>query len=365
MKTRIIGAALFLLAALCPFITLWAQKDLSDKKWKDVVRYMPTEWYGSEEAAKIADQLIARQMDNGGWQKNIPYHHLLSKKELKRVQRTGVGATIDNNSTTMEMTFLAKVYAQRKEKRYKKAFEHGLEYLFDAQYPNGGWPQFFPARPKVPYASHITYNDDAMVNVMKVLDDIVRDRKPYNALALDEAYKKRAAEAFNKGIDCILRTQIVVDGKPTVWCAQHDEHTLAAAPARAFELTSFSGGESVGIVRLLMSLPNPSDKVVKAVDGAVEWFRTHEVKDVKVEHFKGANGEPDARIVPAPGNVMWARFYDLDTGKPFFCDRDGVKRTDLAQVGQERRGGYSWYVTSPQGVLDAYPKWKQRVAAAH
>lgn len=364
MKTRIVGAVLFLLAALCP-ATFWAQKNLNEKKWKDVVRYMPAQWYGSEEAAKIADQLIARQMDNGGWQKNIPYHHLLTPVELKKVNRTGVGATIDNNSTTMEMTYLAKVYALRKEARYKDAFLHGLQYLINAQYPNGGWPQFYPARPKVPYASHITYNDDAMVNVMKVLYDIARDRKPYDALALDEAWKAKASQSFQRGVECILHTQIVVDGKPTVWCAQHDEHTLAAAPARAFELASFSGGESVGIVRLLMSLPHPSDSIVRAVDGAVEWFRTHEVKDMKVEHFIGANGEPDARVVSAPGHVMWARFYDLKTAKPFFCDRDGVKRTELSQVGQERRGGYSWYITSPQKVLDEYPLWRQKVEVSH
>ena len=122
----------------------------------------------------------------------------------------------------------------------------------------------------------------------------------------DEWYGSQQARAsFDKGIGCILKTQIRVDGKPTVWCAQHDEHTFAPAPARAYELASFSGAESASIVALLMSIPHPSPEIVAAVKGAVAWFETHAVKDIRVE----------------------------------------------------RRGGYAWYTNAPQRVLDRYAKW--------
>ena len=58
---------------------------------------------------------------------------------------------------------------------YKEAFEKGVNYIFQAQYANGGWPQYFPvknAEDEVfvdhtqPYSMHITYNDNAMVNIM-------------------------------------------------------------------------------------------------------------------------------------------------------------------------------------------------------
>ena len=55
---------------------------------------------------------------------------------------------------------------------------------------------------------------------------------------------------------------------------------------------------------------------------------------------------------------------DLDTEKPFFCDRDGVKKDKLEEIGRERRGGYSWYTTSPQGILDEYPEWLAKVEKA-
>lgn len=180
----------------------------------------------------------------------------------------------------------------------------------------------------------------------------VADRMP------DEWYGSQQARAsFDKGIGCILKTQIRVDGKPTVWCAQHDEHTFAPAPARAYELASFSGAESASIVALLMSIPDPSPEIVAAVKGAVAWFETHAVKDIRVERVPDGSPKGDARVVSAPGNILWARFYDLETGKPFFCGRDGVKHATLAEIEKERRGGYSWYTNAPQRVLDRYAKW--------
>ena len=70
----------------------------------------------------------------------------------------------------MEMLFLSKIYKQNPQEKYKIAFLKGLDYLLMAQYENGGWSQFYPLEKK--YSSHITYNDDAMVNVLKVLKEI-------------------------------------------------------------------------------------------------------------------------------------------------------------------------------------------------
>jgi pectinesterase len=57
---------------------------------------------------------------------------------------------------------------------------------------------------------------------------------------------------------------------------------------------------------------------------------------------------------------MWARFYELENNRPFFCDRDGIKKYTLAEIGYERRNGYSWYSDSPQKILDKYPEWKKK-----
>ncbi|MCX6627194.1 MAG: pectate lyase, partial [Candidatus Solibacter sp.] len=187
-------------------------------------------------------------------------------------------STIDNDATYTQMRYLARVYTATKRPPFQAAFRRGLDYLLKAQYPNGGWPQFYPLRDG--YWSHITYNDDAMVGVLELLRDLV-DHKPEFAF-LGDADRARARQAISKGVECILKTQVVQQGKLTAWCAQHDERTLAPAKARAYELPSLSGGESAGIVKFLMGIEKPSPEVVRAIEGAVAWFRTNRIQGIRV-----------------------------------------------------------------------------------
>jgi PelA/Pel-15E family pectate lyase len=330
--------------------------------WKAVATQMPEQWYASADAVRVAETVLFCQQEIGGWAKNKPYHHPLSEPEKTAVikSRSEIGATIDNGATITEMAFLAKVYSQHKDDRYRKAFEKAFNYLLEAQYANGGWPQFFPFRKgnAVSYASHITYNDNAMVNVLQLLSDIAENKSLYASLPFTAAMREKAKKAFDKGIDCIVKTQIKVDGKPTVWCAQHDEVTLKPANARAYELASFSGQESVGIVQLLMSIKNPGKEVIASIKGAIKWLDEHKITGIKVENRPEANGKRN-RVVVEDKNapVLLARFYDLETGKPFFCDRDGIKKSSLAEIGAERRNGYSWYGTGFENLQMKYNNW--------
>ena len=59
---------------------------------------------------------------------------------------------------------------------------------------------------------------------------------------------------------------------------------------------------------------------------------------------------------------MWARFYEIDTNRPFFCGRDGVKKYALAEIEYERRNGYAWLGYWPESLLSKdYPAWKARL----
>ena len=57
---------------------------------------------------------------------------------------------------------------------------------------------------------------------------------------------------------------------------------------------------------------------------------------------------------------IWTRFYELETHKPLFCNRDGTVVYSLNEVERERRTGYAWYVYDPQEILDLYPAWLER-----
>lgn len=361
-----------LIVALFVTTNVFAQKKQEVKSvnylnfsWKKVATQMPEEWYGSDEAKLAAENVLLNQKEIGGWAKNKPYHHPLTEVEKSQIikDKTGIGSTFDNGATITEMMFLSKVYAKIKDERYRNSFMQALEYILKAQYANGGWPQFFPFRKgkSVDYASHITYNDNAMVNVLMFLNDIVKENTIYTHMQINSLMKARAKKSFDKGIECILKTQIMVDGKPTVWCAQHDEFTFQPAKARSYELPSFSGSESVGITLLLMEIENPTREIISAVNGAVEWFEKNKIEGIRLVPVDQQEGKDDIIVTEdktAP--AVWARFYDLETGKPFFSDRDGIKKNTLAEIGYNRRSGYTWYTDKPQKVLESYPVWAKK-----
>jgi PelA/Pel-15E family pectate lyase len=336
------------------------QSSIKDLSWKSVATHMPDEWYGSDESKAVAENVLLYQRESGGWPKNMAFHKPFSDVEKATVgDNRGLNdATLDNDATTTEMRFIARMYNKTGTEKYKTSFQKGLNYIFEAQYDNGGWPQFYPLRKG--YYTHITFNDNCIVNILELLKDIFNKKPIYDFVVSVDVIKK-SKESFYKGVDCILKTQIIVKGKPTVWCAQHDEVTFLPAKARAYELPSFSGGESVGIIKLLMDIPDPSQSIIKSVQGAIEWLDAHRIKNTRWESFINKDGLKDRKIVSDPNaGDMWARFYDLDTELPFVCDRDGIKKKSLEEIGYERRNGYNWYSEAPKEVLDKYPAWKAK-----
>jgi PelA/Pel-15E family pectate lyase len=66
---------------------------------------------------------------------------------------------------------------------------------------------------------------------------------------LDSERRRRSGAAVDKAVAMMLRAQIRVDGRPTAWCAQHDEVTLEPGKARAYEHPSLSAsGQRVSCV---------------------------------------------------------------------------------------------------------------------
>jgi PelA/Pel-15E family pectate lyase len=315
-----------------------------------------------------AEKMLVFQRAVGGWPKavkevKVDYKHPLSATERASTlaDRNRNDATIDNNATTREITYLAGAYQKTNNPAYRQAAENGIRFLLKMQYANGGFPQYYPDFSN--YRHQITYNDNAMVRCLQVLRDVARQQPPFTGL--DPALTPLAKAAEERGISCILKTQYVSKGQPTAWCAQYDEKTLQPAKARAFELASISGDESVDIVRFLMGVEQPSVEVQKAVDSAVAWFEKVKMKDTTMKDVPAPN-EPrghDRVIVPEVGATLWARFYELDTDRPIYVGRDSKVHYQLSEIENERRAGYLYAGTWPEKLLTKeYPTWKKRVS---
>jgi len=318
--------------------------------------------YGQEKSDSIAENMLLLQRNYGGWSKffnkqKVDYKQVFSPMEIKLAeeQKGLEDATIDNNATTTEIRYLVKAYYKTKNERYLQAARLGVRYLLKAQYANGGWPQYFPD--KHLYRSQITFNDRAMINVLLIMQDIKNAKDGFEILS---SYVDEAKAAIDKGIACILRTQISIDGKKTIWAAQYDKDTLQPAKARAYELPALASSESSDILLFLMDQPSPTPAIKKAVEAGIRWFDIHVIKDqvvVLIDDATQASGK-DRILQAKQGALIWARFYDLKNQEPIFVGRDGEPHRNLTAIENERRVGYAWYGNWGDKVNKAYKKWK-------
>ena len=336
-------------------------------------------WYGQPEARRIADIVVSFQTPAGGWGKNLnftkyprsPGEHFVADNgslflgpadnDAPRDARWNYVGTFDNGATITQLRFLAKVItanATNQAAAYRASFLRGLDYVFAAQYPNGGWPQVWPLAGG--YHDAITYNDNAMVNVLKLLGDVADGQSEF--AFVPAATRAQAAASFKRGLDCLLATQIVTAGRRTVWCQQHDALTLQPTSARNYEMPCQSSGESGAIVLFLMELPDPGTNVVAAVRAAVAWFDKTKMKDVA---FK-STGAAGRKLIAAPGaGLTWARYYELGTDRPIFGERDKTIHDTVDDLSAERRKGYGWFQDTPKRVLQHYARWVTKHSLAN
>jgi PelA/Pel-15E family pectate lyase len=310
---------------------------------------MTPEWFASDSARSLAENLLSFQAPNGGWSKHVSYR---AGERAKGQSYFGESArwqwisTFDNGTTTEQMKFLVLRDSVSPDPRYRDSYRRGLQYILSSQYPNGCWPQVWPLEGG--YHDAATFNDDIVTNILTVLEDAARGRPAF--LSPDD--RERSRVAVERGIECVLDAQVVVNGKRTVWGQQHDPLTLEPVSARSYELASLSAQESANLLRVLIKHRPQSSKLIEAVHSAAAWLKATPVFGYT---YSFEEGRKDA---PGEG-PLWARMYEIGTNRPIFSDRNGIKLYDWNLL-KDRRTGYAWYTYAPVLALRQYESWARR-----
>ncbi|HEX73211.1 MAG TPA: hypothetical protein ENN65_07845 [Candidatus Hydrogenedentes bacterium] len=213
--------------------------------------------------------------------------------------------TFDDDTTTGALNFLIDWWQYTGKAEDWKAVERVGEFLLLSQYSDsGGWPQAYPP-PSGGYAKCITFNDNAMTNVIKALLRL-------HAITGGERY----LAAAKKGGDCIIRLQ----GGPgeEIWAQQYDPETLAPAWARNFEPPGYSTAESIGVCNILIDLylATGEDRYLEPLPKAFGWY--------------------EACRLP---NGKWARLYEPGTQRPVYGRRD---KPEPVYEFENACSGYGW-----------------------
>ena len=327
-----------------------------EHKERNYKRYTP------EQYKEIADNFVAYQNEDGGWPKNIDWLAILPTDSVKAALKESYRrSTMDNRNTFPQIEYLSDVYGLTRQDKYKQAALKGLNYLLKMQKKNGGWRGWD--------VDAITFNDEVTTGALELFLKINRGDNSFKWL--DDSMKRRIFDAFNRGIEVILKCQVVQNGVKTAWGQQHDNETFLPTKARSYELPSLTAGESCSIIELLMSIPHPSNEVVESVKAAVVWLKKVQIKGIRVEKIplsedKIINHEyPYDKVVvkDKKAKPIWARFYEVADNTPFMCTRAGEKVWKLSDVDAERRTGYDWYGYWPEKIFEKYDKWLEKVEA--
>ncbi len=366
-------------------------------------------YYATAEASGIASNILSFQLPSGGWSKNLDLSagprlkgqswmaNNLSKYlgpddfDQPADPNWNYAGTLDNDATNTELRYLARVQAAHPGHDgdpFRAAYLRGVDYLLHAQFPNGGWPQVWPLEGG--YHDAITFNDSAVTESADILHETAEAQGDY--AFVPAALRPRAAAAAERAIAIILRCQVVIAGRRTIWAQQHDALTLVPVAGRNFEPAALSAGESSDVLLFLMQLPHPSPAIRASIDAGIAWLKANAIygqafvggrlpgspsSSAPSSEVSGAAKSPDgiANRTPAapvtrptprhleaqPGaGPIWPRYTSLQTGKPVFGDRDKSIHDNVDDLTVERRNGYAWYSPGPKEALDAYVSYTQR-----
>lgn len=312
-------------------------------------------WFSSDKAQTLVPIILSYQTPAGGWSKKGGYSKgarkpgMLFSSQYQPGKKTHYLGTFDNRSTTEQVIFLAAVAEATKNKELHAPVIRGIQYMLDAQYPNGGFPQVYPLEGG--YHDDITMNDDVYLHIVSLLADAAGGKSPFTFL--DSTMRKKCEQATKLALDLLLKLQKDRKQPAAIWCGQYDALTQDPDHARGMEPISYASVESSQILKWLMSRESKEAQEIAAIESALKWFDAHKMTGFK---YEDDTLTPDSNA----SEPLWARFYDIESNKAIYPGRDGVIYDDFNQMAEKNELGYDFISSRPFSVIsNGQKKWRK------
>lgn len=300
----------------------------------------------------MIQNMLSWQTPAGGWSKNTDvYTQSREEGQLYGVEESYL-PTFDNGATTMQIIELKHALKEYASKDIETSLHKAINYLFTAQYPNGGFPQTYPLVGN--YHDLVTYNDDVMSNITTLLNDMHTSPSDY---ALSDTQIAQAATHLALVLKRVIKDQVTVNPQQGAWGQQHDPMSYQLKPARAYEMAALSTMETARLLETLMRIDKPSAALKATITKGINWLKANQIIGIKWVRSHDKNSE---LINDKTAQGLWPRFIDKDTGKPVFGDRNGQTYASIQEVSIERQNAYAWYHTSQLSALRAHEKWHKK-----
>lgn len=263
------------------------------------------------------------QLRSGGWAQ-VVYLETPGKGRMGDYRKRAGGewnqSSLDDNQTQSAILFLVELdrVLDHRDEEIKESVEFALEALLKAQLPNGGFPQgwreparsFSAAKASYPHDDWKTegriknYWDYSTLN-----DGLVGDVAEVFIRAYEVYQDERYLNALKRLGDFLLLAQMP-EPQPA-WCQQYND-SMQPIWARKFEPPAIAGSESQDAMLTLIRIAEVSKdrKYLEPIPRALRYFREE--------------------CLLADGRL--ARFYELQTNKPLYMDKQYRLTYDDSQV---------------------------------
>ncbi len=272
-----------------------------------------------EAARSATGAVIAAQVSAGGWN----YVHDTAGEaaeqqwydtvaanawRLEEFRKRYGNGTFDDAGTSEAAQLLLRMYLEKRDETYRGPLYKAIDFILDAQYPNGGWPQRFPLpEDEDDYTRYITFNDDVAGENLEFLI--------FAYQALGEA---RLLDPIRRGMDIFLETQQPMP-QPG-WGLQHYVHDLTPAPARSIEPRAFATHTTAANIRALIGFYRLTGdrKYLARIPEAIDWLESVAAP---------ADIRPPGRTHPT--------FIQIGNGRPLYIHRRGSNITNGSYYADE------------------------------
>lgn len=228
-------------------------------------------------AEDVARALIRGQQPSGGWNYHIDFGGDASARDwyetigshgmrLEEFRHYYGNATFDDGGTIESGKFLLRLYLEKNDPEYRAPLERVIDFVIDAQYPIGGWPQRYPINREYSnaglpdYTANITFNDEVAINNTDFL-----------ALVYQGLGSQRVLEPLQRGMGVFLLAQ---QGQPQPGWALQYSLDLKPAGARTSEPPSLATHMTYACIRQLMKFYRwtGDTKYLARIPEALDWL---------------------------------------------------------------------------------------------
>ena len=262
-------------------------------------------------AEQAAGALIAAQHPSGGWNYVADLAGEESLQEwygtigrnawrLEEFQHYYGNATFDDQTTAEAAKFILRLFAEKREPKYRAPLDRAIGFVLASQYSNGGWPQRYPlmggfSKDGNPdYTSFITFNDDVAA---ENIDFLI---KCYGLLG-----EKRLLDSIRRGMDLFPAAQ--QEAPQAGWALQYTPD-MEPAGARTYEPKALATHVTAEVIDQLLRFYHFTGEVkfLARIPEALEWLDAVRLPP----ELSGDRGS-------------YPTFVEVGTNRPLFIHRKG------------------------------------------